>query len=426
MSRSIPDSWRAKYSKLPPLIEFIGHSRTGHLFRHGFHYPLSAGSGRFPQRERDVLYYLRRWYPKCAEEVHLTIPKLQMLDVSRTNSSVPKRGRSRGIPPALERYEIFSSQVIRVAEEGVKEVLGSHRLTVQARDTAEFQASLHASRLRDITFGYLDYRVAVDVTCETALEDYVFVFMPTNGSGQFRVRGSTIESSTVRAFIAPPKEALNFHFNSDSPHLFVRIARTLLERQLARMLGRSLRSEILFDLSLDQFTPLSMRWLSAIQLLHEEISHPTPLSKIETGVTSLEDYIAATLLLVQPSNYSSALQSPGRTPASRSLRRAVEFIEGHLAEEFSMATLASAAGCSVRTLQGSFARELGTSAVSFIRDLRLQRVHDELRDSSETPYFLVSVTEIARSWGFSHMGRFAASYRARYGENPSDTLSRSN
>ena len=355
----------------------------------------------------------------------MTIPKLQMLDASRTNSSVPQRGRSRGIPPALEAYEVFSSGVIRDAEKGVEELLGRHRLTVQARDTAEFRASLHASRLRDITFGYLDYRVAVDVTCETPIEDHFFVFMPTNGAGTFWVGDSAVESSTAKAFIAQPSEVLHFHFDVDSPHLFVRIARGLLERQLSRMLGRSLRSEIAFKFTLDQFSLISMRWLSAIQLLHEEISHPTPLSKIETGLTSLEDYIAATLLLVQPSNYSQALQSPGRTPASRTLRRAVNFIEGHLAEEMTISDLASAAGCSTRTLQASFASELGTSAVAFIRDLRLQRVHDELRDSSELAHYIVSVTEIARSWGFSHMGRFAAAYRSRYGENPSDTLARS-
>ena len=35
-----------------------------------------------------------------------------------------------------------------------------------------------------------------------------------------------------------------------------------------------------------------------------------------------------------------------------------------------------------------------------------------------------SVTEIAMSWGFSHMGRFSVEYRKRFGEPPSDTLRR--
>lgn len=349
-----------------------------------------------------------------------------MLNASRTNSNVPKRGRSRGIPPALERYELFSSDVIRDAEKGIEQILGQNRLNVQARDTAEFHASLHAARLRDITFGYLDYRVAVDVTCNAPPNDNFFIFMPTNGTGRFTSANTVVSTSTATAFLASPTEPLHFHFDHDSPHLFVRIARKLIEQQLQRMLGRSLRAELSFDSSLDQFSSFSMRWLSAIQLLHEEISHPTPLSKIETGLTSLEDYIAATLLLVQRSNYSQALQAPGRTPASRTLRRAVGFIEGHLAEDITIADLADAASCSPRTLQNAFSSELGTSAIAFIRDQRLQRVHDELRDFNGLSRGAASISEIARSWGFSHMGRFAGFYRARFGENPSDTLARSN
>jgi AraC-like DNA-binding protein len=34
----------------------------------------------------------------------------------------------------------------------------------------------------------------------------------------------------------------------------------------------------------------------------------------------------------------------------------------------------------------------------------------------------VSVAEVAARWGFSHLGRFAAAYRKRYGESPSHTL----
>jgi AraC-like DNA-binding protein len=35
-----------------------------------------------------------------------------------------------------------------------------------------------------------------------------------------------------------------------------------------------------------------------------------------------------------------------------------------------------------------------------------------------------SVTEIAMQWGFTHMGRFSIEYRQRFGERPSETLSR--
>jgi AraC-like DNA-binding protein len=34
----------------------------------------------------------------------------------------------------------------------------------------------------------------------------------------------------------------------------------------------------------------------------------------------------------------------------------------------------------------------------------------------------MSVSEVAYRWGFTHMGRFAGTYRARFGVTPSRTL----
>ena len=233
-----------------------------------------------------------------------------------------------------------------------------------------------------------------------------------------------VTTSMTKACIAPPICPLRFHFDPDSPHLFVSISRPLIERQLTQMLGRSLKTPLEFDVILDQFSPLSIRWLSVMQLLHEEIAHPTPLSRAEAGLATLEDFIAATLLMIQPSNYTQSILHPGRSPASRTLRRAVEYIECHLAEELNVSQIAEAVGCSTRTLQNAFASELNTTPLSYIKDQRLQRVHDELRDSAVASFNMHSISDIARSWGFTHMGRFAACYRSRFGENPSDTLAK--
>lgn len=55
----------------------------------------------------------------------------------------------------------------------------------------------------------------------------------------------------------------------------------------------------------------------------------------------------------------------------------------------------------------------------YLRDLRLQRVRDELLSGSGSP-----VASVALRWGFEHMGRFATQYRQAFGETPSQTLRR--
>jgi transcriptional regulator GlxA family with amidase domain len=86
---------------------------------------------------------------------------------------------------------------------------------------------------------------------------------------------------------------------------------------------------------------------------------------------------------------------------------------------FSAAELAGVAGVGVRVLQESFRQHVGMSPMAYLRRLRLDGVHAEL---SRADPWRVSVSEVAYRWGFTHLGRFAGAYRARYGVSPSQTL----
>ncbi|WP_349814825.1 helix-turn-helix domain-containing protein [Curtobacterium sp. MCJR17_043] len=72
-------------------------------------------------------------------------------------------------------------------------------------------------------------------------------------------------------------------------------------------------------------------------------------------------------------------------------------------------------------MQESFRRTLGVSPLTYLRQVRLDRVHDELlaRDPRTA-----SVGEVATRWGFAHLGRFSAAYAERFGEYPKQTLRR--
>jgi transcriptional regulator GlxA family with amidase domain len=77
-------------------------------------------------------------------------------------------------------------------------------------------------------------------------------------------------------------------------------------------------------------------------------------------------------------------------------------------------------GISVRSLQAGFRQWRSTTPNAFLRQVRLQRVRDELlRGDAET-----SVTATALRFGFAHFGRLSASYRAAFKELPSATLRR--
>jgi methylphosphotriester-DNA--protein-cysteine methyltransferase len=82
--------------------------------------------------------------------------------------------------------------------------------------------------------------------------------------------------------------------------------------------------------------------------------------------------------------------------------------------------LAQAAGVSPRTLHRLCVRHWGAPPVALMRRARMQGVRRSLQAPGPTD----TVTSLAFDWGFFHLGRFAASYKACFGEHPSETLRR--
>jgi transcriptional regulator GlxA family with amidase domain len=103
----------------------------------------------------------------------------------------------------------------------------------------------------------------------------------------------------------------------------------------------------------------------------------------------------------------------------RLVRSAIAVMEADPSATFRVADLARMANVSVRTLQARFRQHTGTSPMGYLRQVRLERAHEDLL-ATDPPH--ATVARIAHRFGFSHLGRFAAAYRARYGLSPSTTL----
>ena len=103
------------------------------------------------------------------------------------------------------------------------------------------------------------------------------------------------------------------------------------------------------------------------------------------------------------------------------LDRARGYIEAFLPERIRMEELARHAGVSLRTLERLFRRSFQATPSAYIQTRRLEKVRRDLLDPrlEHEP-----ISMVAMAHGFSHLGRFAASYRAQYGEKPSESRRR--
>jgi AraC family ethanolamine operon transcriptional activator len=107
-------------------------------------------------------------------------------------------------------------------------------------------------------------------------------------------------------------------------------------------------------------------------------------------------------------------------PRQRTVQRALEYIEHSDHLNITIAELSGKTGVSTPTLYRSFEEEFGVGPKRFIQIQRLTRVRKELRTGDTSQ----SIADVANSWGFWHMGQFAADYRRHFGELPSETRRR--
>lgn len=70
-------------------------------------------------------------------------------------------------------------------------------------------------------------------------------------------------------------------------------------------------------------------------------------------------------------------------------------------------------------MQTAFRRHLGTTSTAYLRRVRIDQAHAELRDAEPGQ---TTVEQVAARWGFAGENTFAAHYRAAYGESPAKTL----
>ena len=209
-------------------------------------------------------------------------------------------------------------------------------------------------------------------------------------------------------------------WEDDCRLLAVKLDRRFLENELAKMLDAPVVSPVRFASCLDISRGPGASWVRLVRLVQADIGRDHGLAHHPMIGERLQESLAAGLLLAAGHQYREQLDDSRRVlPAPRSVRRAVEAIQADPGRSYTLSTLAEIAGVSRRSLQQGFQQYVGVAPMAYLREVRLARVHEELRVAGPGE---ASVTDVAYRYGFVHLGRFAGAYRARYGRSPSETL----
>ncbi|WP_431899120.1 AraC family transcriptional regulator [Nonomuraea sp. bgisy101] len=317
----------------------------------------------------------------------------------------------------LSNRPIFASTDLDEVRDEVAKVFCPHRLDL-AGDDVPLSARFNSVQFGSVRVSYLDY--GSDVRIEPGDLGTFFLFMlPLAGRSLIRGGDKEIVSTPSTAALPSPERHLDMRWAAGCPQLLVKFERTAMERSLEQMLGEPLDRPIIFDLGVDMAAGWARAWRGMVDLIVREAEHDDGLAVQPLAVAHLENALITSLLTMQPSNYLERLSAPRPPALPKVVRRAMEFIEGHAHLPLTTDDVARAVAVSGRSLQEGFRAHLGLTPMAYLRQVRLTRVHEELAAGDPAR---ATVTTVAARWGFLHQGRFAALYRRRFGQSPSETL----
>ncbi|WP_198170926.1 helix-turn-helix transcriptional regulator [Actinoplanes awajinensis] len=223
------------------------------------------------------------------------------------------------------------------------------------------------------------------------------------------------------AVFQPAGDTVLHRWSGDCRMLAIKIDPEALETQLARMLDTPVSSPIALGPQLDHSHGPGRTWTNLIRVFAADAFGDDPgLAQDPLLAEPLQEMLLRGLLLAGDHPYRDRLTTPGGPyPAPRAIRRAIDLLCSQPERPITIAQLADITHMSERALQAGFKRYVGIPPTTFLRQVRLDRAHEELREADPGQ---TTVADIAHRWGFPHLGRFAGFYRERYGVTPSQTL----
>ena len=232
--------------------------------------------------------------------------------------------------------------------------------------------------------------------------DHFLLLCCLRGTIRLEVDGQNITLDAGHGVVTRPRRQMRAQFSRDCARVAVRID--------PHVPGPDLYPEHqVFAIHCDEMRP----WFEGVRFLFTSPSFLRYAAQDPALVESMEGVLVR---LLQSTSMLKMFGGAASPAISSDVRRAEAFIRAQADRDLSLRDIARAAEVSARTLQSNFMRYRSMTPTQYLRNVRLDRARELLLGGKHR------VVDAALECGFSHLGRFANQYRARFGESPSRTL----
>ncbi|KMO66972.1 HTH-type transcriptional activator RhaS [Mycolicibacterium chlorophenolicum] len=316
----------------------------------------------------------------------------------------------------LSRWALIRSTSVGECERSAAALLAEHRLHIP--ETAKLNASVNGISVGGVSLFYMSYRAHLKVTAPP-LAAFMAVCVPLEGSLELRQGRTRFEARAGRgAVLLSFDEPFEMRWSPDLSMFCYRIDVSTL-RDFATTLDSPADNQLTFAREVTDLRVVeSLRGCARVTEL--AVAQCIPGQSIAPSLAArLRDHILLTTLVAQPNSWRPEFMAKDFGGGRAAISAAVDYIEAHPLSATPNAVAISTC-MSLRALQENFRRSLGTTPHAYILKTRLRRAHEELQAAD--PGLGATVTDVARRWGFTNVGRFADRYARTYGQTPSQTL----
>lgn len=270
------------------------------------------------------------------------------------------------------------------------------------------------------------YGAEVHIESDT-FDDFSLVHMPLRNGMQLDVDGARLNVTTGQAVFVSPRSSLRLHCLAGSERLLLKVPNDLLHEASSGPEKRTGSWSAGFVLP----RALNVQWTLLMHSLLGTLSLPRDVSLNTDWLAHFERSVA--LFIAGNSSAEPRIdRQHGHTAppvdrldklaladGGRRMEKVLDYMRMRLGAPISLHDLARAGCVSERTLNMLCHRFCGTPPMELLRNMRLDALRSRLLMQPGA-----NITAVAFELGFSHPGRLAAYYKARFEELPSETRGR--
>jgi AraC-like DNA-binding protein len=268
--------------------------------------------------------------------------------------------------------------------------------------------------LLDLSFGVDTWIRCIDQ------RSYYQVNILASGQMDLLHRGTSIACAAGSVTACVPEGDLAVsRWGAGTRMIAVRFDRSSLENVLSETLGYQTEAQIDFNLSMATTGGPARTWLRMFNVFAQELFLVDSALNQPLVALPYIDALTRGLLLAIDHPHRKMLAAERKYLAPRAIQAAIDLIEAEAHLPLTVSSLARCCNISSRALQQGFIRYMGMSPMAYLRQVRLRCAHQDLVAADPS---METVASVAKRWGYSNPGRFAAAHAERYGEMPAATL----